>query len=245
MPYNKLLMKIVAESGKTHKEIVAECNKAGLKIDKTTFSKLINNKKKPPAKEVSEAICTACNVDKRILNIEKNLDEATEEIQKAFMNLKTQALIPALKIFENEFDENTFKEVEKIVKNEPLYDIVLSLADNDTQFLSEDTNITFEGEQDHISFTLQDLVALEMKDDSMEDKIKKGSKINVTMQEVYEDGDIIAITVKEEKDYIVRCALFNDDIIVLKALNKNYKSLKYKQEDINILGKVTRVITDI
>ena len=75
--------------------------------------------------------------------------------------------------------------------------------------------------------------------------IPEHSKINLSIQEKYKNGDLLAFKLKNTDGIFVRYALFNNDTLILNPLNNQYKQLVVKKEDIIILGKVTQVITKL
>ncbi len=79
----------------------------------------------------------------------------------------------------------------------------------------------------------------------MEPIIKKDSKIILKMQSSYKDGDIIMLKDNtNDKTYIRRIVLFGKSIKLL-ADNSNYASILKQLDEITILGKVSKVISDI
>lgn len=246
MPYNRLLMKIVAESGLTSKAIVEECNKRGKKIDKTYFSKLLNNKVSPPAEDISRLISNICNVDERLLVIEGYLDKAPKEIKELFVSLKKMTAFSALTVFQNEFNKDILQEVEEQLEKEPLSDFIISLMDNgvnDMELLNN--GIEFNDINDNMKLTLTEPVAFTANDNAMFPMIPEGAKVSLTLQNEYANGDILVCKIKKEEDILIRYCLFNDNNIILTPLNKSFKTLTYPLEDIIILGKVTKTIIDI
>lgn len=79
----------------------------------------------------------------------------------------------------------------------------------------------------------------------MEPSIKKDSKIVLRMQSSYKDGDIIMLKDNaNDKTYIRRIVFFGKSIKLL-ADNSNYTSILKQLDEITILGKVSKVISDI
>jgi hypothetical protein len=250
MPYSKLLMKVVAESGKTSKEIIDECNKRGRNIDKAYMSKLLNDKVPPPSEEISRMIADICEFDEKKLVLEGYIDKAPKEIYEAFVSIKLLTTAAALDIFLNPKNEQTLEELEREMNKEPVADFIIDLI----KTLSNNINLKENGfdikleqkdSQDNLVLSLREPIGLPIKDNAMFPIIPLNSKISLQLQKEYNNGDILAIKVKEQEDFIVRYALFNGNEIILTALNREFKPLTYKKEDIIIFGKVVRVITDI
>lgn len=79
----------------------------------------------------------------------------------------------------------------------------------------------------------------------MEPSIKRDSKIILRMQNSYQDGDIIMLKDNDnDKTYIRRIAIFGKSLKLL-ADNPNYSSILKQLDKITIIGKVSKVISDI
>lgn len=248
MPYSRLLRNIVADSGYSSKQIIDECNKRGKKIDKAYLSKLLNDKIPPPSEEVSRVIGNVCNADERLLVLEGYIDKAPKEVKEAFNSIRYMTTISALNMFSNKLDENIIKQLEKEMNNEPISEFIVSLIDNK----ANNINITDSGMElsiendDNVKLSLTEPMSLQVKDSSMAPMIPENAKISLKIEEKYKNGDILAIKVKKQEDFIVRYALFNKDTVTLTSLNtKEFEPVTYSEKDIIILGKVERVIIEI
>ncbi len=248
MPYSRLLRNVVADSGYSAKQIIEECNKMGRKIDKAYLSKLLNNKIPPPSEEVSRVLANICNVDERLLVLEGYIDKAPKEIKEIFNSIRYMTTISALNVFSNKLDKKVLEELEKEMNQEPISEFLVSFIDNK----ANNINITDNGMElsvtndNSLKLSLTEPMSLQVKDDSMSPMIPKGSKISLKIEEKYKSGDILAIKVKKQEDFIVRYALFNKDILTLTSLNpKDFEPVTYNEKDIIILGKVERVIIEI
>lgn len=245
MPYYKVLRKVVAESNLTSKEIVEKCNKMGRKIDKSYMSKLLNNKLPAPSEEVSREIAKICNVDERILVLEGYIDKAPKEIKEIFDSIRFMTTLAGLQLFKNKIDKKTLNELEKELKKEPLSEFLISIIDEKANGINYIDYEEFEIEGNNHKLSLKAPLGLQIKDNAMFPMISQKSKITLEMKNEYENGDILAIKEKNENDFIVRYAMFSEDKITLTPLNREYKTLTYKKDDIVIIGKVKEVITDI
>ena len=237
MSYSKLLMKFIAESGYTYNQIIDKCEQNGKKVDKAYLSRLVNNKVSPPSEELSRVLSKVLNVDERKLVIEGYLEKAPEEIKKALLSIKISTYMLATNFFENKFDEEVEKQIEEKLKEEPLSDFVIALIDgmeNVDNLNKKDFNLK-----------LEEPLSIPIEDNAMFPKIVANSKIILKIENKYQDGDILAIKIKDEEKIIVRMAFINNENIKLVSLNKQYETLEYNISDIIILGKVTKVITDI
>lgn len=242
--YSLLLATMIAESGLTSKEIVAKCNEMGNGIDTTRLSKLQSGKLSAPSEKVSRDIARACNADERKLVIEGYLEKAPKEIVETFEILKFNTATAALKFFKNNITEKQLEDLKKELDKEPLADYIIDVLNSKNNAI----NLTTEGfdiNAKDFTFKMEEPMAIPVKDNAMFPLIAKNSKINLKLEEKYNNGDIVAIKVKKEEDIIVRSIVFNKDSVILTTLNKEFETMEYKKDDIVILGKVTNIITSI
>lgn len=251
MPYNKLLTKVIAESGYSISYIVEKCREKGKNIDKSYLSKLQNGRVPAPAEETSRIIANVCNVDERILVIEGYIDKAPKEIKEAFLSIKISTYVAALNIFENNFDTNFLKEFEEELSKEPLSEFIISLIDNKNtnianikNIISDNFNIEKKDEENY-NVTLTEPIALSISDNAMYPIIPENSKVTLLIQSKYENGDILALKIKGEEKLLARYVLFDNDNLILTTLNREYKKINIKKENVIVLGKIKQVITNI
>lgn len=246
MPYHKVLRDLIFDSGYTSKYIVEECNKLGVKIDKSYMSKLVNNKLPAPSEEVSRAISKVCNVDERKLVLEGYIDKAPEEIREFLIILRTMFSKLCLNFFENNFEESLVEEVEKNIRMQPLSDFAITILDNQKD-ISKEAGETFSGLFDSktLKINTDSLIGIPVKDSSMLSIVPNGSKVLLTMQGQYNNGEIVAVKVKETEEVIVRIVMFQNDTVFLTSLNKEYKTQIYDKQDVVILGRVSKVVNEI
>jgi len=246
MTYGILLNNMIIEKGYTFKEFLEECEKRGKKIDKGNFSRLINGKAQPPKEEISRMFANICNSDERLLIIEGYLDVAPVEIKEIFLSLKLTAKLVALNLYENKIEKQEIEEMEKQMRNEPLAYFVLSLLNGKTNNINTnnmETDLSNVNEKE-IKLILQEPIAISVKDNAMFPIIQEGAEITLKYED-FKSGDILAVKIKGQEDFIVRYAIMNENEIVLKPLNNKFETLTYKLDDITILGKVAKVITEI
>lgn len=243
MSYSKVLRKLIAESGYTYSEIAEKCNEYGRKIDKAYLSRVVNGKVPAPSEDLSRILAKIFSTDERKLVLEGYLEKAPEEIINAFLEIKLTFYMVITNFFENEFNEEMFEEFVEKIKEEPLSDFIISLIngmnnlDNQMELLNTNNNV--------LNYKIEEPLALPVQDNAMCPKILEGSKIVLKIQNNYEDGDILAIKLKNEEEIIVRFAFINEESIKLMPLNKQYNTITYNLNDVSILGKVTKVITNI
>lgn len=248
MPYSRLLRDIVANSGYNSKQIIDECNKRGKKIDKAYLSKLLNGKIPPPSEEVSRVLANICNADERLLVVEGYVDKAPKEIKEIFHSIRYMTTVSALNVFSNKIDKSILEELEKEMNEEPISKFMVSFIDNK----ANNVNITDNGMElsiendDSLKLSLTEPMSLPVKDTAMAPMIPENAKISLKIENKYKNGDILAVKVKKQEDFIIRYALFNKDTVTLTSLNpKEFEPVTYNEKDIIILGKVERVIIEI
>lgn len=242
--YSLLLATMIAESGLTSKEIVAKCNEMGNGIDTTRLSKLQSGKLSAPSEKVSRDIARACNADERKLVIEGYLEKAPKEIVDTFETLKFNTALATLKLFKNNVTEEQIKSIKKALDKEPLADYIIDVLNSKNNAINLTTE-RFDINSKEFTFKMEEPMAIPVKDNAMFPLIAENSKINLKIEEKYNNGDIVAIKVKKEKDIIVRSIVFNKDNVILTTLNKEFETTEYKKNDIVILGKVANIITSI
>lgn len=248
MPYSKLLRNVVADTGYSAKQIIDECNKRGRKIDKAYLSKLLNNKIPPPSEEVSRLLANICNVDERLLVLEGYIDKAPKEIKDIFNSIRYMTTLSALNVFSNKLDKNMLEELEKEMNEEPISEFMVSFIDtkaNNINIMDSGMELSVVNDNS-LKLSLTEPMSLQVKDNSMFPMIPENAKISLKIEDKYKNGDILAIKVKKQEDFIVRYALFNKDTVTLTSLNtKEFEPITYNEKDIIILGKVERVIVEI
>lgn len=246
MPYQKLLMKTIAESNHTNKDIVEQLNEKGLHIDKSYLSKLVNGKLPAPREEVSRAIAQICNIDERKLVIEGYFDKAPKEIKNILCNLQKMTTLPVLPMIENKIDTETFKIIEEQLLQEPICDFLIELLDSSENTIIDIINNKISLSYDNMpNFTMkiEEPVYLSISNNDMYPIIPKDSKITIELSDKYQNGDIVAL--KYDNQTIARYYFMNNDIVSFNAIKKDAKPIDYKDKNVTILGKVKKVITEI
>lgn len=246
MPYNVLLNRIVAESGYTAKQIVEECENKGVHIDKTYFSKIQNGRIGAPREEISIAIAEMCNADARKLVLEGYLDKAPKQVKEFLLTIKNILISSSLQILNSAYDENTIKELQIQLEKEPLSDYIIEYLNNVNSFKNINQNMfNTQINQNDMNIMLTEPIGISVPDNSMFPLIQEKAKVCLKLEEKYNNGDILVIKPKNKDELLIRYALINDNEIILTPLNKDYKKLTYNLDDIVIMGKVIKVITEI
>lgn len=243
--YSNLLNKIISESGYTSKEIVKKCNDIGNDIDTTRLSKLLNGRVPAPSEKVSRDIARVCNADERLLVIEGYLEKAPKEIIEIFSTFQEVSFEIGLnKIYQNSITKEQRKVIKEELNKQPLSYLIIEMLNgknNTLDIVQSEVNFTSK----EITLRIAEPIMLEVKDDSMYPIIKNGSKISLKFQEKYNNGDILAIKIKNKEEILFRYAFFNQNDIILISLKQGFQPLIYSMYDIIILGRVARIVSDI
>lgn len=246
MPYYKMLNNAILNTEYTQDEISKKCTELGVKISKSYINKLLNNKLPAPTEEISRIISKVCNYDERLLVIEGYLDKAPREIKDAFISLKYTTMLYSINMFENKVDKNIINEIRQKFEEEPLSDFVLELIDSKNNIINmKEIGFEIEAQNKQVVCNFANPISFKVTDNSMSPLIRENDEITIEIKDRYINGDILAISIKEQKGVIIRQAVFLGRIIELIPLNKDYKSKSYNQEDLIILGKVKKRITEI
>lgn len=248
MAYAKLLEKIINKTNYTNVELSNKCKELGINVDRTYINKLLNNKSKPPKEEISRAIAKVCGADERLLVLEGYIEKAPKEIVDVLKQIKYLTTIASLNIFTNNFSENNdFLEQLRIeLDNEPLSEFIISIIDkNATDINFGDIGLEFSEKNENYNITLTAPVEIKVNDNSMFPIVPENSYINLTLKDKYNNGEIIALKFKGQEELLIRYIFYNGNDILLTALDQNYTPITCKQDDILIMGKVTKVITKI
>lgn len=246
MAYYKLLQRIIAKNNYTQNEIAKRCTELGTKVSRGYIGSLQSGKSSAPTEEISRAIAKACNCDERLLVIEGYLDKAPKEIKQAFLSLKNTMMLYSINMFENKIDKKTINEVKEKFEEEPLADFVLELIENgDNEIINKELGIEIEAKNKKVVCNFSNPISLKVEDNAMYPLIKENNEVTIEIKDRYINGDIIAVNIPEQKGIIIRQAVFLGRSIELVSLNKEYKSKTYNKEDITILGKVKKIITEI
>lgn len=246
MPYYIMLNRAVSSTNYTQEEIANKCTELGTKITRTYINKLLNNKLSAPTEEVSRAIAKVCNVDERLLVIEGYLDKAPKEIRDFIISLKSIIGLCSINFFENKVDKNSLNVLKNKLEEETLADFVIEmLKDNNNTQINDNGMFEIKTENGNIILNLAKPLSLHVKDNSMYPLIKENDKVILESQSNYSNGDVLAITLVDKKEIVIRQVVYLGKDVQLIPLNKEYKIEFYNKNNISILGKVKKVITEI
>ena len=242
MSYSKLLKKLAVESGYTSTEIIEKCKENGVNIDKSYYSKILNGKHPAPSEDYSRIFAKVLGVDERLLVLEGYLDKAPKEVVECLNKIKELMINTSLKVYENEFAN---LDLENIVNELSTSNFIVEILDADINTKTNNLMKLSNKNEDDIDVTLSEVVSLPVTDNSMFPLIPEKSKITLKIEQNYQNGDVLAIKTKDFDKAIVRYVLFDNENVILTSLNKEYETLTYNLKDIEILGKVNQVITNI
>jgi len=242
MSYSDVANRMISETNFTQKEISDKCKELGEIISREQLNKILNGKAPAPKEKVSRTIAKICNADDRELVIEGYLEKAPKEFIE-FLNIFQEACLNmGLQFMENKLTDEEISIIRDLYKKETLAKIIVETLDMDcTQSLNMDNveidkafNIIFENNN-----------YIQMEDDSMENKIPKGSKLRIKIKEKYKNGDIVLVKVRNDKKPIIRIVFFIGRDVCLGALNKKYNSLYLKNGDFKIIAEINSVETEV
>ncbi len=246
MPYYKMLNKIVADTNYTQEQIVEQCEKLGKTISKSYLNKLLNNKQPPPKAEISRIISRVCNADERLLVIEGYLDKAPKEIKDVFFSLRDITMFSTLNMLQYHIDNKTFEYIKKIFENQPISDFIIELIENGNVYMDiEENAYELKSKDNNLIFNLLQPIGIKIEDDAMYPIIKKDDEIVIEVKNKYADRDILLVRFNNEKNVTARLAIFLGNDIKLIPINNKYESKLVNINDIEILGKVKKIITEI
>lgn len=250
MPFGKLLKKLTKEKGLTYKEIAKICNENKGKnfITEGYIKEIANNRKNPPTEEKIRAIAQALVINEHLLVLEGYIDKAPQEIIDLLNNIRNYTALAGLASIENTVNKNMYELAKYELYNQSMSEFFVDFIDEDNiEFTS---NKHFKISRENLNFTINydNISFYEVKDNSMANKIEIGDFITININAPYKNGDILALKIKGTNDIIYRMVHFNnaEKIVSLTPLNnKEYKEISYNREDIEIIGKVAKVIKEL
>ncbi|QDX92453.1 S24 family peptidase [Brevibacillus laterosporus] len=235
MDYYKMLIDMIEKSGLTLQEIANRCEvEHGVKINRSYISKLQTRKQAPASDEVNVALAKVCGGDVEKFRyegyIEKAPDFIKDFIQEVSIVLKEMSMVTLKKHFPEKLLEKSITEID----NRSALDIL----EISKKYLAEIKN----GVQDLFDPELMlSFVGFEMKDDSMEPVIPKGSIVNIDYRKVINNGDIVFVSLVEsnEENYLIRRAINLGDKVMLISEKSHYEAQEIEKKAIKHMWKVT------
>lgn len=98
-------------------------------------------------------------------------------------------------------------------------------------------------ENENLIMNIGGELGIKVEDNSMYPLIKKNDEIKLLISDRYVNGDILLININDNT--VIRQAVFLGNDIELIPLNKKYETKTYRKEEVKILGKVQKIITEI
>lgn len=236
--YSKVLQKIVAGANITQEELSNKCKEEGTPISRVQLNKILNGKAKAPDENVSRTIAKICNADDRELVIEGYLEKAPKEFIQ-FLNIFQDVLMQlGLETIEKQINNEDLEILKEMYRKETLSKVILEMLDMEKTTIPNFDNIAIDK---NLNILLENSNYIEMEDDSMQDKIPKGSKLKLKTKEKYKNGDIVLVKVRNDKKLLIRTIFFIGRDICLCALNRRYNSLYLKYGEYQIITGVDSV----
>jgi transcriptional regulator with XRE-family HTH domain len=246
MPYTKLLNNIIADSNLSYKFIAEKCTEMGTTIDPSYISKLLSGKCNVPSEKISRALANVCGYDERLLVLEGYLDIAPKEIKDILYNLQKLTVLSTINFMTTISDTEITQAITDTLATEPLNTFLVGLLEQqeNTLLKFENKDVKISSLIENINVTMKEPISFSIETNDMTPIIPKNSKVMIEMQKHYTNGDIIAF--KDENNLIsARYYLSTNDTVVLTAIDKKAKPIILDKENITIMGKVKKVITEI
>ncbi len=259
MPYTKLLNDVIDKSGFTLKEIAEKCTSNGVKVTTSYISTLKNDtNNRAPSDEMSRAIARACNCkEEGILVLEAYIDNAPPEFKGVLEFLKRILMSSMIGVFENEIDNDSFENILKMADSMPLSSLLIQLSKTTEESIQKTfgmfnmSSTIKDGFNDiKIQADLKEAQGFPVLDNSMYPIMPENSKAVIEYKTIqdFNNGDIIAFSRKNEAELIYRKVVFLDEEhkrVAVFPINTEYETQTFDCKDINILGKVKQVITNL
>lgn len=245
MSYSKVLRNIIANANITQEELSNKCKELAAPISRGQINKILNGKAAAPEEKVSRAIAKICKVDDRELVIEGYLEKAPKEIVEFFNIFQDNLMKISLIFIENVLDKKNMEILKELYRKETKAQMILEILHNKKEIFLDKETFEIIKKNKNINIMFKDFQYLEMEDNSMENKIPKGSKIKLEVREKYKNGDIVLVKIKGQKKPIIRIIFFMGRDICLYAFNNEYKSLYLKNGNYQILSAVSSIETKL
>lgn len=249
MSYSKFLEKSIHDSGFSLRSIANQCkSKYNVTITPSYLSKLQTGAQTPASKEVNSAVAKVCKINPEDLQFEADFERAPESVK---------FIINQLVIYLKSFFKQTKSMVD--VDNKEIQTSIYTQLDecvnmNTRQFLQTiansddmlDLNNPFEMDFNNIeevqgteieNMFMKLSIGKTMLDSSMFPLIPQNAKLELLKLDEYENGDIVSVSLKDDKS-IVRTYVEAGKNIVLIPANNEFETLTINKKDVKILGRV-------
>ncbi len=245
MPYGVLLKQLLKKNKLTYTKLSSKCSELGVSLNSGYIKEIANGKRNPPTEEKTRAIAKILNTDERLLILEGYIDKAPTEVLQLFNTIRECSLLPALASLKNTLSKDQYDIISYEVSKMPLAELLLEFLE--PIGLNYSNNKDFSLYREGLNFTINadKLTMYVVSDNSMSPKLEKNDIVNLEIQDKYINGEIIAFKIKGYKDIIYRMALFSKDTITLTPYNNEFKTITYNLVDIEILGRVSKIIREL
>lgn len=237
--FEQTLKSTIADANKTQDEISKKCKEMGTPISRGYLNNVLNGNGKILEEDVSRNIARICNADERILVLEGYLEKAPHEFIDFLNKLQNSSLEIGLALLGMEADEETKNLLINIYRKEKLSDIIIGILDMNNILPNMQELLNLKSDNTDIKSFYNELLYFTMNDNSMQDKIPKGSKLRLETKSKCTNGDIALIEINGEK--LIRMIIFLGKDIFIAPLNKEYKSQIIKNGEYKILAKVRSI----
>lgn len=245
MPYGNLLKKLTKEKKLTYKEIANKCISIGVKIDDKYISQLANNVKPPPSEEKTRAIAKALDTNEHLLIIEGYIDKAPKEILELLNKIREYITLFGLASIKNDLTKEQYEYIMYELQKQSLSEFLIEILEDDDIQYNNNKNFIIKHEGIDFTFEYNNISFIKVKDDSMSPQIEQGSSIVLEIKDKYMNGEILALKIKGNNETIYRHTVFNNGTITLTPYNAKYQAITYNREDVEIIGKVAKVIKEL
>ena len=237
--YTNMLKNMIAEANITQEELSKKCKEMNAPISRGTINTALNEDGKVLDEKVSRAIAKICNADERELVLAGYLEKAPHEFIE-FLNkeqdLMFEAVFPLLENILDSKQKETFKE---LFKKETLVESMIEVLDTEEAPKIPINLFETKIDNEKLKIICNELMFYTIKDDSMQEKIPKGSKLRIDIKSKYNNGDIVILKANGEK--IVRMIIWIGKTIFAYPMNKNYQAQILNEGEYEILAKVRSV----
>lgn len=275
MSFSNTLAHLIKHSNLTLKSISSRCKEEGLSITDSYISQLKSGKLNSPSVEICEVLAKVLNVDSNILILESYLDKSPNKLIEFLNRIRFYYLGKdyILSTLLNSPKEKVDLEIEMYMmalNKEPLSEFILSVnTENlvtsaisrciisshfdhlyDTEDFSNKSNqnpaMNYEDilEITNIKIFRYESARWDIVDDSMAPMLNIGD-IAIFENIEYKRGDIVHYWDKTKNEFIIRKYNFKDDMVLMIPANDLYEIFIYKQEEIEIYGKLVTIVKQL
>lgn len=234
MSYYEILDGLIREKRFSNRYVANECTKLGAKTSDSYISKLRKGRSLPPSAEISECIGKICGIDERILVLEGYMETAPTEIKEALKKIYEAIVISAYEVNKEKIKTEEIERVRKELSITSYSKLIMELNNMETEEMIGEV-----GKQNNNVLEIMTI------DNAMAPHIPKNSKFTIKFTSIYKDGEIYWIKIKETEEMIVRYYFEKEGRIILIPFNKEFESKTYNKDEIQIIGKVDKVIISL